>query len=362
MKKGFSYQYNRIFASSAHSSYDEAEAIFPGLFQQTWLYIFVAIVLVVPFISGEYGLYLLNLWLIQLIAAMGLNLLTGYTGLLSMGHAAFMGVGAYTMALLTTQAGFPFLLALPFSGVVAALFGVLIGVPSLRIKGFYLMVATIAFQFLMDYVLVHWEKVTRGIRGIELSTPTLLGIPLKTNFAFYFLALAIAAFMLWGAKNLIRSRIGRAFMAVRDNDISAQIIGIPVFPYKLLSFLISAFYAGIAGALWALLYRNAVPEHYTLMPSVQYLVMVLVGGLGSIVGTILGVGFILLLPEGLNLLVSYLARTIHPDLIVFLAPAKSILFGALIVLFILFEPEGLVGVWRRFRDYFKIWPLPYISS
>jgi branched-chain amino acid transport system permease protein len=362
MRKGFSYQYNRYFASSAHSSYDEAESIFPSRFQISFSYIFAAALLGVPFVAGEYGLYLLNLWLIMLVSAVGLNLLTGYTGLLSLGQAAFMGVGAYTMALLTVHAGLPFLAALPICGIVAALFGILIGIPSLRIKGFYLMVATIAFQFLMDYILVHWEKVTRGIRGIELTTPVLFGIPLKTNFAFYFFALAITAFMLWGAKNLIRSRIGRAFMAVRDNDISAQIIGIPIFPYKLLSFLISAFYAGVAGALWALLYRNAVPEHYTLMPSIQYLAIVLVGGLGSLVGTILGVGFILLLPEGLNLLVSYLARNIHPDLMVFLAPAKSILFGALIVLFILFEPEGLVGVWRRFRDYFKIWPLPYISG
>ena len=362
MRKGFSYQYNRYFASSAHSSYGEAEAIFPSRFQVCWFAAFSVVALALPFLSGEYALYLLNIWLIQLIAALGLNLLIGYTGLISLGHAAFMGVGAYTMALLTTRAGFPVIVALPICGGVAALFGVLIGIPSLRIKGFYLMVATIAFQFLMDYVLVHWERVTKGIRGIELPTPDFLGISLKTNFSFYFFALFIAAFMLWGAKNLIRSRIGRAFMAVRDNDISAQIIGIPVFPYKLLSFSFSAFYAGIAGALWALLYRNATPEHYTLMPSIQYLVMVLVGGLGSLAGTVFGVGFILLLPEGLNILVSYLARHVNPDLMIFLAPAKTILFGALIVLFILFEPEGLVGVWRRFRDYLKIWPLPYISK
>ncbi|MEM2983569.1 MAG: branched-chain amino acid ABC transporter permease [Candidatus Bathyarchaeia archaeon] len=322
---------------------------------------FIIAILILPFLANEYVLYMLNLWLICLIGAMGLNLLTGYTGLLSLGHAAFMGVGAYTMALLTTHLNFPILIALPLCGFAASIFGVLIGVPSLRIKGFYLMVATIAFQFLMDYLLVHWESVTRGIRGIEISTPEIFAIPMKTNFSFYFFALFIALFLLWGAKNLVRSRIGRAFMAIRDNDISAQIIGIPIFPYKLLSFLISSFYAGIAGALWALLYRNAVPEHYTLISSIEYLVMVLVGGLGSIVGTIFGVGFIILLPEGLNLVVSYLSRLIHPDLMVFLAPAKSILFGSLIVIFIIFEPEGLVGVWRRLRDYFKIWPLPYIS-
>ncbi len=361
MRKGLSYQYNRYFASSSHSSFAEAESIFPSRFRRFWLTLFVAAVLAIPFASNEYVCYLLNLWLVQLIAALGLNLLTGYTGLLSLGHGAFMGVGAYTMALLVEMTGFPILAALPICGAVAALFGLLIGIPSLRIKGFYLMVATIAFQFLMDYVLVHWESVTRGIRGIEIATPHLFGLSLRSNLSFYFFALAIAAFMLWGAKNLIRSRVGRAFMAIRDNDISAQIIGIPVFPYKLLSFSISSFYAGVAGALWALLYRNAVPEHYTLLPSIQFLAMVLVGGLGSLVGTIFGTGFIILLPEGLNLTVSYLTRHVHPDLMVFLAPAKAILFGALIVIFIIFEPEGLVGVWRRFRDYFRIWPLPYVS-
>jgi branched-chain amino acid transport system permease protein len=361
MRKGLSYKYNRYFASSSHSSYRETESIFPSRFQRFWFSIFIVAIVFLPFLSNEYALYMMNLWLICLISAMGLNLLTGYTGLLSLGHAAFMGVGAYTMALLRSHFNFPVLASLPLCGFSASIFGVIIGVPSLRIKGFYLMVATIAFQFLMDYLLIHWESVTRGIRGIEISTPEIFGIPLKTNFSFYFFALAITVFMLWGAKNLIRSRIGRAFMAIRDNDVSAQIIGIPIFPYKLLSFLISSFYAGIAGALWALLYRNAVPEHYTLISSIEYLVMVLVGGMGSIVGTIFGVGFIILLPEGLNLIVSYLSRLIHPDLMVFLAPAKAILFGCLIVIFIIFEPEGLVGVWRRLRDYFKIWPLPYIS-
>lgn len=361
MRSGFSYRYNRFFASSSHSSFSEAESIFPSRFQKVWLLLFSGIVLMLPFASNEYVCYVLSLWLVQLIAATGLNLLTGYTGLLSLGHGAFMGVGAYTVALLVEGAGLPVLIALPACAAVAAIFGVFIGIPSLRIKGFYLMVATIAFQFLTDYVLVHWEAVTRGIRGIEIGTPSVLGIVLKTNFAFYYFALVVAAFMLWGAKNLIRSRVGRAFMAIRDNDVSAQIIGIPVFRYKLLSFSISSFYAGLAGGLWALLYRNAVPEHYTLLCSIQYLAMILVGGLGSLLGTVLGVGFILLLPEGLNLSVSYLARHIDPDMMVFLAPAKAVLFGMLIVIFIIFEPEGLVGFWRRFRDYLKIWPLPYVG-
>jgi len=360
MRKGFSFLYNRTFASSSHSSYGEAEAIFPSFFQRFCFRVFLALILLIPFVTNEYTLYLLNLWLIQIVSVMGLNLLMGYTGLISVGHAAFMGVGAYTMALLTAEAGFPFIAALPLCGCTAAVFGVLIGIPSLRLKGFYLLVATMAFQFLMEYVLVHWEKVTRGIRGIELSTPLFFGIPLRTNFSFYFLALAVTLFLLWGGKNLIRSRVGRAFMAVRDNDVSAQIIGIPVFPYKLLAFLISSFYAGIAGALWALFYRNAVPDHYIFYLSIQYLIMVLVGGLGSIAGTVFGVGFVYLLPEGLNLIVSYLARHVHPDLIVYLGPAKTVLFGVLIVIFILFAPEGLVGVWRRLRDYFKIWPLPYV--
>jgi len=304
----------------------------------------------------------MNLILINLIAAIGLQLLIGFTGLLSLGHAAFMGVGAYTSALLITKLGYPFVLTILFGGLVAALFGVIVGIPSLRIKGFYLMVATLAFQFVIEYTIIHWDSVTRGIRGIELPTPLFFGISLETNRAFFLFVFVLTVFLMWGAKNIVRSKIGRAFIAVRDNDVSAEIIGIPIFRYKLLSFAISAFYAGVGGALFAALLRTAIPEDYIFLNSIIFLAMVLVGGLGILVGTVFGVIFITLIPILLDLIVSYLAIVYDPNITILLGPMKEFVFGGLIILFIVFEPEGLVGVWIRIRDYFKIWPLPYVSE
>jgi branched-chain amino acid transport system permease protein len=168
--------------------------------------------------------------------------------------------------------------------------------------------------------------------------------------------------MMWGAKNLTRSKIGRAFVAIRDNDVSAEIIGISIFRYKLLSFAICAFYAGVAGALLSGLLRTAIPEEYTFLVSISFLAMVLVGGLGRLIGTIFGVIFVTLVPYLLDHVVRYIANTYDPNFIVYLGPMKEWVFGGLIILFIIFEPEGLVGIWIRIRDYFKIWPLPYVSE
>jgi branched-chain amino acid transport system permease protein len=237
-----------------------------------------------------------------------------------------------------------------------------VGIPSLRIKGFYLMVATLAFQFVIEYVIIHWDSVTRGIRGIELPTPHLLGITFEKNQTYFVFLFLLTIFMMWCAKNIVRSKIGRAFIAVRDNDVSAEIIGISIFRYKLLSFAISSFYAGVAGALLAGQLRSAVPEEYHFINSIIFLAMVLVGGLGRLVGTIFGVIFITLVPVLLDLIVSYIANVYDPNFTMLLGPMKELVFGGLIILFIIFEPEGLVGVWIRIRDYFRIWPLPYVSE
>ncbi|UCH22731.1 MAG: branched-chain amino acid ABC transporter permease [Deltaproteobacteria bacterium] len=360
--------YNDYFSSTAVFSYREDERIFRTRCMRAWFAIFLILVAIIFLGStvgigaNEYHYFITNLILINLISAIGLQILIGFTGLLSLGHAAFMGVGAYTSALLVTKWGCPFLLSILAAGLVAALLGIIVGIPSLRIKGFYLMVATIAFQFVIDYVIIHWEGVTRGIRGIELPTPYVLGISLEKNRAYFLLLFLLTAFLMWGAKNIVRSKIGRAFIAVRDNDVSAEIIGIPIFPYKLLSFSISAFYAGIAGALFAGLLRTAIPEDYTFLHSIIFLAMVLVGGLGRLVGTVFGVIFITLVPVLLDLIVSYIANVYDPNFTILLGPLKELVFGGLIILFIILEPEGLVGLWIRIRDYFKIWPLPYVSG
>lgn len=360
--------YNDYFSSTAVFSYREDERIFRTPFMRSWFVIFLILIAImflgsiVGIGANEYHYFIMNLILINLISAIGLQILIGFTGLLSLGHAAFMGVGAYTSALLVTKLGCPFILSILAAGLVASFFGIIVGIPSLRIKGFYLMVATLAFQFVIDYIIIHWESVTRGTRGIELTTPYVFGISLEKNRTYYLLLFFLTVFLMWGAKNIIRSKIGRAFIAVRDNDVSAEIIGIPIFPYKLLSFSISAFYAGIAGALFAGLLRTAIPEGYTFLHSIIFLAMVLVGGLGRLVGTVFGVIFITLVPVILDLIVSYIANVYDPNFTILLGPLKELVFGGLIILFIILEPEGLVGMWIRIRDYFKIWPLPYVSG
>lgn len=360
--------YNDYFSSTAVVSYREDERIFRTRFMRAWfiLFLFLGAMVFVGSMFGiganEYHYFIGNLILINLISAIGLQLLVGFTGLLSLGHAAFMGVGAYTSALLVTKWGCPFILSILAAGLVAALLGLIVGIPSLRIKGFYLMVATLAFQFVIEYIIIHWDSVTRGIRGIELPTPHVLGISLEKNQAYFGLLFVLTIFLMWGAKNIIRSKIGRAFIAIRDNDVSAEIIGIPIFPYKLLSFSLSAFYAGVAGAMFAGLLRTAIPEDYTFLHSIILLAMVLVGGLGRLVGTVFGVIFITLVPVLLDLIVSYIANVYDPNFTIVLGPLKEFVFGGLIILFIILEPEGLVGMWIRIRDYFKIWPLPYVSG
>jgi branched-chain amino acid transport system permease protein len=366
--RSFSEIYSDYFSSTALFNYREDERIFRTRFKRAWFVIFLGIVGLTNLASlldigaNEYHYFIMNLILINLIAAIGLQVLIGFTGLLSLGHSAFMGVGAYTSALLITEFGFPFLLSLILAGLVAAVFGVIVGIPSLRIKGFYLMVATLAFQFVIEYVIIHWDKVTRGIRGIELPTPGLFGVSLEKNQGYFLFLFAITVIVMWGAKNITRSKIGRAFIAIRDNDVSAEIIGISIFRYKLLCFAISAFYAGVSGALFAGLLRTAIPEDYTFLHSIIFLAMVLVGGLGRLVGTVFGVIFVTLMPVLLDLLVSYIAQVYDPNFTMYLGPMKEFVFGGLIILFIIFEPEGLVGIWIRIRDYFRIWPLPYISE
>ncbi len=360
--------YNAYFSSTAVFNYGEDERIFRTRFKRVWFVIFLLFV-AITFVGSTFGIganeyhyFIGNLILVNLIAAIGLNLLVGFTGLLSLGHAAFMGVGAYTSALLITKLACPFSLSILLAGLVAALCGIVVGIPSLRIKGFYLMVATLAFQFVIEYVIIHWDSVTRGIRGIELPTPHLFSLSLEKNQTYFLFLFVLAVILMWGAKNITRSKIGRAFIAIRDNDVSAEIIGISIFRYKLLSFAISAFYAGVAGAVFAGLLRTAIPEEYVFLNSIIFLVMVLVGGLGRLVGTVFGVIFITLVPVLLDLIVSYIGRVYDPNFTIYLGPMKELVFGGLIILFILFEPEGLVGIWIKFRDYFRIWPLPYISE
>lgn len=315
---------------------------------------------VVPFISSAYLLYIINIIGIYAIAAIGLNLLIGYTGQISLGHGAFFGVGAYSAAILATKAGFPFLIAVPLAGVITAIVGMFFGLPSARLKHLYLCIATLASQFILEYVFVQWEGLTGGAAGISIPSGSLFGIDLGSDRNFYYVIFICFAVMTWMAVNLIRTRYGRAFIAIRDNDQAAEGMGIPIFQYKLLSFAISSFYAGFAGALFAYYMISITPEPFNLWLSIEYIAMIIIGGLGSIPGSVFGTIFIITLNEILSLATEFLMNVgASTGIAITIAPLREFVYGLAIILFIIFEPKGLAEVWRIVRSSFRLWPFSY---
>ncbi len=338
-------------------TYIRDEAIFQSLFVKFWLVLFFVFLLIFPFLVNEYVLYIANLIGIAIIGAHGLNLLTGFTGQISLGHAAFVGVGAYTSAILITRAGIPFWWTVPLAGIMSAFAGVIIGIPSLRIKGLYLAIATIAAQFIFEYVFMTWESMTHGIRGINVPDPELFGFQFDTEQKFYFITLFFVIIGTLYARNLIRTRVGRAFIAIRDRDLAAELMGINLFRYKLTSFAISSFYAGVAGSLWVSFMNIVTPEHFPLTLSIEYLAMIIVGGLGSILGSIYGAMFMVLVPELLKFGTEFIKNI--PAFQHIFAPLREVVFGSLIVFFLIFEPRGLAEMWRRIKNFFLLWPFSY---
>jgi branched-chain amino acid transport system permease protein len=338
-------------------TYVRDEAIFQSLFVKFWLVLFFVFLLIFPFLVNEYVLYIANLIGIAIIGAHGLNLLTGFTGQISLGHAAFVGVGAYTSAILITRAGIPFWWTVPLAGIMSAFAGMIIGIPSLRIKGLYLAIATIAAQFIFEYVFMTWESMTHGIRGINVPDPELFGFQFDTEQKFYFITLFFVIIGTLYARNLIRTRVGRAFIAIRDRDLAAELMGINLFRYKLTSFAISSFYAGVAGSLWVSFMNIVTPEHFPLTLSIEYLAMIIVGGLGSILGSIYGAMFMVLVPELLKFGTEFIKDI--PAFQHIFAPLREVVFGTLIVFFLIFEPRGLAEMWRRIKNFFLLWPFSY---
>ncbi|MEJ2586257.1 MAG: branched-chain amino acid ABC transporter permease [Deltaproteobacteria bacterium] len=342
-------------------SYLEELSIFGTDFGRLWMLIGIALLFgVIPFISSAYLLYILNSIGIYSIAAVGLNLLIGFTGQISLGHGAFFGVGAYAGAILATRLSFPFWLSVPLAGVVAAAVGMIFGLPSARLKHLYLCIATLAGQFIVDYVLVQWESLTGGAMGIIIPGASLFGLDLGTDRAFFYVVFVCFVLMTWIAVNLIRTRVGRAFIAIRDNDRAAEGMGIPVFPYKLLSFAISSFYAGFAGALYAYYMMSITPEPFNLGLSIEYVAMIIIGGLGSIPGAVFGSVFIVSLNEVLSAITEYLMNIgASTGAALTIAPLREFIYGLAIVLFIIFEPKGIAEVWRIVRSSFRLWPFSY---
>ena len=340
-----------------HTSYAADMAIFETRRARRVLAVFLCALPLVPFFASSYWLDVLNRAAIAVIAAMGLNILTGFTGQISLGNAAFMAVGGYATAFLANH-GVPFLVAFPASGLLAALAGMIFGIPSLRLKGLYLAMATLAAHFIVEFASTHWESVTGGVAGTSVPAPSLLGFSFSDDRRLYFLVVPLCAAHLWFAKNLFRTRVGKAFIAIRDQDISAEVMGVDVFATKLLSFAVSSFFVGGAGSLLAYQARIISPENFPLGVAIDFLGMIIIGGLGSVLGSILGAVFLTLLPEVLRILTTALSGS-FPQLTQLFAPMKVGIFGLTIVLFLIFQPDGLADLWRRTKNWFSLYPFSY---
>ena len=314
-----------------------------------------------PLLASDYMFRALMVpFLILTIAAIGLNILVGYCGQISLGTAAFMGVGAYAAYNLSVRVpGLNFLVDLALAGAAAALVGIAFGVPSLRIKGLYLAVATLAAQFLLDWLFAHVKWLTNDTPSGSVSTATieLFGIGLQSPLRKYLFVLTVVCLLTLTAKNLVRAQAGRAWMATRDMDVAAEVIGISPLHAKLSAFAVSSFYAGVAGALWGFVHLGAwEPAAFNVGLSLNLLFMVIIGGMGSILGSFFGAAFIVLLPLILNQLPLWfgipLSTAAQSNL-------ESMIFGSLIVIFLIAEPQGLARLWAIGKQKLRLWPFPH---
>jgi branched-chain amino acid transport system permease protein len=322
---------------------------------------FLAFLLVLPFlVKGEY-LWISMQIVIAVVGAVGLNILTGFTGQISLGQGAFLGVGAYTSAFVTAKMGLPFWVGVPAAGIVTAVAGMLFGIPSLRLKGLYLAIATLASQFILEWVFLRWEPVTGGSYGIVVPRPSVGGYVFESDRSYFYVVLVIAVLMVLFAVNLVRTRTGRAFMSVRDHYISAEVMGINLFKYRILSFAVSSFYAGVAGALYGHSLKFVSSEQFGIGVSVTYLAMIIIGGLGSILGSIYGAVFMILLPQVITVLTNWLGAS-YPNIEQVVIALEQGIFGAIIILFLIFEPDGLAHRWKMIKTYWKLTRFPIDST
>ncbi|MES3000265.1 MAG: branched-chain amino acid ABC transporter permease [Pseudomonadota bacterium] len=315
-----------------------------------WYGLLMLVLVAAPWIFAEYYLAQLTFVLIYGIVGLGLMLLAGFTGLFSIGHAAFLGVGAYTEAVLV-NAGMPFPLALVMAGALSAAVGVIVGLPALRVKGIYLGIATLSFGFIVEEVLARWESVTGGNAGISVKKPGMFGWTIDSGEGFYFLCLAIAVIATLAILNLLRSPTGRAFVAIRDSEISAQSMGIHLARYKTLSFALSAALAGVGGALYAHKLSFISPDQFNILQSIDLLLMVVIGGLGSVHGAFLGAIFLISMPQLISLTKDYL-----PPMIGQAPGLQGLVYGVVLIAFVMFEPLGIYGRWLKVRTYLQLFP------
>jgi branched-chain amino acid transport system permease protein len=345
--------------------YEDIE-LFKSTTALVWSILFLAFLTILPWLIRKYHLfgisiYIVNLMTINALVAIGLNILVGYTGQISLGHAGFFAIGAFTTVILVLKWGFPLWIALPIAGFISSGFGFILGLPALRLKGPYLAIATLGFGMTITTIIKHMEFFG-GRMGLQAPKLFLFGTPMK-DIHFYYLIMVITVLMVIGAVKLVKTRVGRAFIAIRDSDIAAEAIGVNLTYYKTLAFAVSAFYTGVAGGLYAFILGFINPESFHLIMSITFLAMVVVGGLGSIMGSITGAALMTYLDIKLQAIQDIPA--IGPALVAFsqkymniagMSNVAVIVYGLIMILIVLFEPLGIFGFWIRTKRYWKTWP------
>lgn len=342
------------------TTYSKDRALVRTPAQAVALTAFIVLLLVVPLLGSPHLLAYLTRLAVTSIAVVGLQITMGYAGQINLGQSAFMGVGAYATALLAGRADLSFWLVIPAAGFIAATVGYLFGLSAVRIKGFYLALTTIAAQVLFPFVIINLPSSwLGGSSGLSIPPATIVGLRITSESAFYLLSLAVTGLMVYGAFGIVRSRFGRAFTAVQDDELAAGMTGVAVAQTKAFAFLIGAFYAGVAGSLLTYQLRFINYDQFTLFASVWLIAMIIVGGLGSILGAIIGAALILGIQDGLIVFGPVLVKWL-PGLgfnIVF--PFMNVLLGGMIMVCLIFEPRGLMHRWNALKQVYRRWPFPY---
>ncbi len=339
-----------------HESYAQDMAIFRTRRQWGILFAFLLILLICPFFFSDRLLTIMTMIGIAVISVHGLNILTGYCGQISIGHVGFMAVGAYMSAILTAKLGWSFWAALPCAAMGAGIAGLIFGLPSLKIRGFYLIMATIAAHFIIIWLVIQLQSTTGGADGLPVGKPKIGSFAFTSKASYYYLVMVFACLGTLVAKNIGRTRAGRAFVAIRDNDLAAEVMGISLWAYKLQAFFIGCVYAGVAGALLVHYYGFASVDQFPFMDSVWYLGMLIVGGMGTTAGAILGAVALKLLDEAVTVAGPILSAAVAAQAAASLALISR---GLIIALFLMFEPRGLDHRWGMVKAYYRLWPFSH---